>query len=257
MFIPPADTQRQVTATADPSTTQRTPFALIIGAVLASVGLLGTGLAGVLALSTYRQPGFGSFATPDERYTANSHALTLQRLDMLTDPGSPELGAALGQVTVRATAAPPDQQIFIGVASQSDVTQYLADVSHTELVDVKFSPFRPQYQQVGGFAEPTPPGRQTFWTSSAEGPGTQQIHIDLRQGSWALVVMNADGRPAVAAHIQAEVTLPWYATAARGTLIGGVALQMIGAALVLISAAQSARVRPDPVLQTFHTPTHS
>lgn len=70
----------------------------------------------------------------------NSHALTLDNLDAITGPGSPKLGPALGQVTVRAASATPDQHIFIGVAAQSEVSRYLAEVSHPELVEVKFDP---------------------------------------------------------------------------------------------------------------------
>jgi hypothetical protein len=93
-----------------------------------------------LALSSSGQRSFGTFATPDERYSVNSHALTLDNLDAITGPGSPKLGPALGQVTVRAASATPDQHIFIGVAAPSEVSRYLAEVSHSELVEVKFDP---------------------------------------------------------------------------------------------------------------------
>lgn len=171
-------------ATAPLPTQPRTPVALILGAVLASLGLVLTGFAGVLALSSSGQRSFGTFATPDERYSVNNPALTLDNLDAITGPGSPELGPALGQVTVRATSATPDQHIFIGVAAQSDVSRYLAEVSHSELVEVQFDPFRPQYRETPGSAQPAPPGRQSFWARSAQGPGTQQIQVDLRHGSW-------------------------------------------------------------------------
>jgi len=73
------------------------------------------------------QRAFGAFATPNERYLVNTHALTLENLDAITGPGSPELGPALDQVTVRATAT-PGQQIFVGVAAQSGVSEYLRKV---------------------------------------------------------------------------------------------------------------------------------
>jgi hypothetical protein len=196
-----------------------------------------------LALSSSGQRSFGTFATPDERYSVNSHALTLDNLDAITGPGSPKLGPALGQVTVRAASATPDQHIFIGVAAQSEVSRYLAEVSHSELVEVKFDPFRPQYRETPGSAQPALPGRQSFWARSAQGPGTQQIQVDLRHGGWAVVVMNAERHPAVAADLQAEVTLPWFRQATKAALLGGVALQMIGAALILIGAPNLVRQR--------------
>ena len=220
----------------------RTPGALILGAVLAALGLVITGFAGILTISSYGQPSFGAFATPNERYLVNTYALTLENLDAITGPGSPELGPALGQASVRATAI-PGQHIFVGVAAQTDVSKYLADVSHSELVEVKFDPFRPQYRETAGSAQPAPPSQQSFWTSSAHGPGTQEIQVDLRHGSWAVVVMNTEGHPAVAADLQAEVTLPWFETATRGALLGGAQLLTTGAGLLLIGASTLARRR--------------
>ncbi len=74
---------------------------------------------------------------------------------------------------------------------------------------------------------------------SAQGPGTQQIEVDPRQGTWAVVVMNGDGHPAVAAELQAEVTLPWFRRVTTWTFRVGVALPTVGAALVLIGATTS------------------
>jgi hypothetical protein len=241
MTIDHAPTPTQA-ATAPQATQLRTPVALLLGAVLASLGLLLTGFAGILALSSSGQRAFGAFATPNEHYLANTHALTMENLDAITGPGAPELGPALGQVAVRATAI-PGQQIFIGVAAQSDVAEYLATVSHTELTEVTFDPFRPQYRETPGSAQPAPPGQQDFWISSAQGPGAQQIQVDLRHGSLAVVVMNADGHPAVAADLQAEVTLPWFAPATKGSLFGGLALLAIGAVLILIGASTLAQGR--------------
>lgn len=222
--------------TAAPQPMQRRTAALILAATLASLGLVLTGFAGILALSSHGQPDFGTFATPHERYLVNTHALTLENLDAITGPGAPQLRPALGRVTVRATAV-PGQQIFIGVATQTDVAEYLAGVPHTELVDVKFDPFRPQYRETPGSAQPAPPGQQDFWATWAQGPGTQQIQVDLRHGNWAVVVMNADGQPAVTADLQADVTLPWLAPATAGAYIGGLALQAIGAVLILVGAS--------------------
>ena len=214
--------------------------ALIVGAVLAALGLVIMGFAGILALSSYGQRAFGAFATPNEHYLVSTHALTLENLDAMTGPGSPELGPALGQVTVRATAV-PGQQIFIGVAAQSDVSEYLAKVSHSELIEVKFDPFGPQYRETPGSAQPAPPSQQDFWISSAQGSGAQQIQVDLRHGSWAVVIMNADGHPAVAADLQAEVTLPWFALTTKRAFFGGLGLLAIGAVLILIGASLAQR----------------
>ena len=91
-----------------------------------------------------------------------------------------------------------------------------------------------------GSAQPAPPSHQSCWISSAQGPGTQQIQVDLRHGSWAVVAMNADGHPAVAADRQAEVTLRWFHKATKA-LLGGLARQAIGTAFILIGTSGLAR----------------
>ena len=57
------------------------------------------------------------------------------------------------------------------------------------------------------------------------------------------MAMNADGHPAVAADLQAEVTLPWLAPATKGAFFGGLALQAIGAVLIPIGASTLAQRR--------------
>ena len=38
---------------------------------------------------------------------------------------------------------------------------------------------------------------QSIWSIKASGPGTQQLEWKVRSGRWAVVAMNADGRPGV------------------------------------------------------------
>ena len=55
------------------------------------------------------------------------------------------------------------------------------------------------------------------------------------------MIMNADGHPAVAADLQAEVTLPWFALTTKRAFFGGLGLLAIGAVLILIGASVARR----------------
>ena len=217
---------------------------LITGCLAALVAHIVFGLAGVSALSS-AQPDPGNFTTPGERYAVTSHAIALQDLAVVEDGNPPFAGpgAANQHFTLQATPVSPDQPIFIGVAPQADVSRYLDGVAYSEVTQAGSGPFRPQYREIAGPNQPAPPGDQPFWTVSAQGSGPQKIEGDLRSGSWAVVVMNADGRAGVAVDVQAELDVnpSWFGTTAVGLLVAGFVLWVIGAALILAAAVNLLR----------------
>ncbi|MEO6199680.1 MAG: DUF4389 domain-containing protein [Cryobacterium sp.] len=105
---------------------------------------------------------------------------------------------------------------------------------HTELRDRSFTPFRAEYRDVPGATAPAPPRDQPIWTQSASGPGQQQISWDIRSGDWAVVVMNSDASPRVAASIVAGVRSGLFGPLAIGLLAGGGFLLLLGVALVVV-----------------------
>jgi hypothetical protein len=93
----------------------------------------------------------------------------------------------------------------------------------------------------GGTARSTPQA-QDFWVASATGAGPQTVLWEPSDGSWTVVVMNADARPVldVEADLGARIpALPWVAL---GLLLTG-ALFAAGGAL-LIAGALLKRTRP-------------
>jgi Domain of unknown function (DUF4389) len=215
---------------------------LIFGTLL---GLVGTGLfaAGiVLTVASAAQRDDGFFTSPTETFSAGSYALTSPRLDIAGDLKS-STGAPFDIATLRlaATSNDPNGEVFIGIAPQNDVDAYLSQVHHSEIRDVRFSPFSVEYRDVAGSETPGEPAEETFWTESATGTGTQQVDWTLRPGNWSVVVMNADASPGVTVDLAAGVRSGLVLPLAIGLLISGAVLFVLGVILTLVGAAMLGR----------------
>ena len=220
---------------------------LVLGTLAALMGLgLLIAAAGV-GWVNFQQRDNGYFTTPTERYDVATRAITSPGLDVLVDEELPDVLPvdSAGRMLLRGTSA-TGQEIFIGIGPQEDVARYLANVRHSEITELKSYPFRVQYREVPGDAEPAAPGAQPFWSTSAQGSGTQQIEWDLRSGRWAVVVMNADGGAPVSVDLQAGVRSDLLWPVFIGLLIGGIVLLVVGVPLIVAGAAGLGRHGPPP-----------
>ena len=211
---------------------------MVAGALLGLLGLTLAGLATAATWAAVQQRDGGFITAPTHRYTVSSYALTTTDLDVLIDDDLPSPARPdAARVVVRATPADPAKPVFVGIAPAAEAAAYLSDVEHSELTSVRFAPFRATYRTVPGSRTPEPPGRQTFWAVSAEGTGTQQAETALRSGNWAVVVMNADATPQVAADLTAGARFALLGPIAAGLIVGTVVLLGAGVALLVWGAS--------------------
>ncbi|MFJ6003813.1 DUF4389 domain-containing protein [Arthrobacter sp. NPDC092385] len=210
---------------------------VLIGALLVTIAVgVGIGGAAVAALAGLQRDG-NFLSTSTERFEYDTYALTSARLeDLRSAEGPVALPAGIATLQLRATGVPAGQAVFIGIARQADVDTYLSSVAHTELIEVRIDPFRAGYREVMGSAAPAPPAEQTIWTASASGTGTQEITADLRAGSWAVVVMNADGSPGGTVDLQAGFRSSLFAPIGMTLLLAGALFLVVGVPLVLAGA---------------------
>ncbi|MEQ4519210.1 DUF4389 domain-containing protein [Pseudarthrobacter sp. B907] len=218
---------------------------LVLGTLAALLGLGLLAGAGFTGWANYQQRDGGYFTTPSERYSADSYALTSPRLDIMTD-ARPGIDPAVipGSVMLRGSTADSAKQIFIGIAPQADAARYLTDVRHSELTEVRFSPFRAEYRDVAGTKPPARPADQTFWTASATGAGSQELKWDLRPGNWAVVIMNADASTPVSVDLRGGARSDLLWPVFLGLLIGGIVLLAVGVPLIVAGAAGLGRGHP-------------
>ncbi len=216
---------------------------IIIGSLIGLTGFGVLSAGGVLlwAHETQRDAS-GYFRTSTERLQTPTYGFTSREVDLGSDPGGHVWFVGDDLATVRLRAARADGgPVFVGIATSSDVEQYLANVAHAEITNASFhsANFRDAdvtTVPVAGTATPGPPSEQSFWVASASGTGTRSVTWKVASGAYSAVVMNADGSRPVAVDASVGVKLNWLLALAVGLLIGGFVVLAIGVALIVIGA---------------------
>jgi hypothetical protein len=203
--------------------------ALVIGALLILVSLVFLG-AGGTALWADRTQRDGGYITTDvhEFSTAGSALATVR-----TDLGSPGAGwlyapGLLDRVRIRVTPVSAGPALFVGIGPSADVDRYLAGVSHTVITEF----WQNRVEVVPGGTPASDRGTQDFWVASATGPGMQTVEWDPSNGSWTVVVMNADRRPEVDVTADLGARIPALLWIAVGLLVAGAVFAAGGALLI-------------------------
>jgi hypothetical protein len=241
---PPADSAPEgATAFSSPGTAapQSTWSAgriavLVIGTivVLLSLTLLGGGGTALWADRTQRDAGYAT--TDIHEFSTSGSALAT----VSTELGSAGVGwlyspSLLGDVRIRVTPTSAGGPLFVGIGPSTEVDRYLAGVDHTVITEF----WGDKTETVSG-GPPPAPGAQDFWVAKSTGTGTRSVVWDPADGSWTVVVINADGRPGIAigADLGAKVpALPWIAL---GFLLAGAVL-MAGGVFLIVGAIRRRR----------------
>ncbi len=190
----------------------------VVAGALAALVALGLVLVGTLLVGLHvtARDDAGYYNSPRGHFETQTPALTSERIDLGTDVRGgwgplDRLGTARIQVQPRA-GTQAGTATFVGIAPQADVDRYLATTAHDRISSVSFGPFAVRYQLVPGSSTAAPPGSQPFWAASSAGVGTQTVTWPVEHGSWAVVVMNADGSAGVdvdaRAGIATDILLP-------------------------------------------------
>ncbi|MFC4902559.1 DUF4389 domain-containing protein [Kocuria oceani] len=212
---------------------------LVVGTLLTALGLAALVSGLVLAAAASAQQGGRYLSSPPDRHQTITYALVGP--PAVLDLGEAEVSPVpflneLGSVQVRVTAVDPGQELFVGVAASEDVDRYLDGVAHARMgAGTEAGDDAPD--RVPGERAPGRPGNRTFWADSDQGPGTRELTLDLRSGSWTLVVMNADAARPVWADVQVGARSDLLGPLAGGQLIGGLVGLAAGVPLLLLGAA--------------------
>jgi len=203
--------------------------------VLPAVVLLGAGGTVLWADRTQRDAGYAT--TDVHHFSTTGSALATER----THLGSAGTGwlyapALLDSVRLRVTAANPGQPLFVGIGPSADVDRYLAGVNHTIISDFQTG----TVEAVTGGTAASAPGTQDFWVASSTGAGTRTLTWHPADGSWTVVVMNADGRPGIDVRADLGARIPALRWIAVGFLLAG-ALFAAGGALLIAGAIRRRR----------------
>ena len=211
---------------------------VVIGCLLGllTIGLLGGGSVLMWANQTQRDAS-GYLTTGSDRLSGSGYALASTNVDINLGGRGWSIGeGALGKLRITATST-SGAGLFIGIAPRTDMLHYLNGVAYDELTGLRFLPFRASYVPHGGGA-PSTPQSQSIWQAQTTGTGTQTLTWTVTRGQWAVVIMNADASPGVAADVSLGASAPFLFGLALGLLIGGV-VALVVAVLLLTFGVRS------------------
>jgi len=197
---------------------------IVVGviAALVSLGLLAGGAALVVVDQTQRDED-GFLMSPSEDFSTATYAIVSDRADVDFGGSERAARAILGDVRIRSES---DRDVFVGIARDTDVDDYLNDVERSVVTDIGKDP---EYSHRAGAAPASPPGDQDFWVASTSGSGEQTLEWEPKEGSWRAVVMNSDGSRGVASKLSIGAELD-------AALWTGIVLLIIGVLLAALAA---------------------
>lgn len=213
---------------------------VVMGALLALVGVTLFAVGGVGLWAQHQRDGDGYFTAGPARVSTSSYALTAPALDIGgVGPDAFYTDDFLGKVriNIESTSGTP---VFVGIGPAADVAAYLKGVGHDEVVDFDVDPFRLTTTARVGDKQATSPADQSFWVAS----GTETLNWTARSGDWSVVIMNADGSPKLDAELSVGGTLPAVEGITIGALIGAVLLLLLGSAIVVSTITTRRTVTP-------------
>ncbi len=169
---------------------------------------------------------------PDNTVTTGSRQFTSDGLAVIT---APDLLDRHGP-TLHVTAV-GDRPLFVGVGQDLDVANYLAGTAHSRLI--RFDPPATYGTQEmrGRSAKLTPPGELDWWIAQSGGSGRQSVAWPIQDGRYDVVVMNADGTPAVGADVRFGVEID---------RAFGICLLVLGAGILALTLGLMLTVRRRP-----------
>lgn len=210
---------------------------LVLGVL---VGFLAVGLGSAGAVLTWvhatQRDASGFYSTTPERFESVTAGITTREIDLGAGPGVAWQPLPRDWFTVRFQVEPrTDDEVFVGIARQRDVEDYLAGVAHDEIESIDYRPFEVTYQRRDGVSMAPPPGEETFWVAEAEGSGPQELRWEVESGRWAVVVMNADGSPGVSVDVVAGVRTGILLPVGIGLLVAAVLAGVVAVLLVFFA----------------------
>jgi hypothetical protein len=208
-------------------------IAIVAGSILAlvSLGLLAGGVTGIVYDQTQRNAD-GFLMSPREQFDTSSYALVSETLDIGTEVPQWVIDELIGTVRIESESERP---VFVGIASEDDVTSYLGGVRRAVVTDVS----DPDYSPRPGGAPASRPEAQAFWVASTSGAGARVLDWEVEDGDWVVVAMNADASAGVTVELRIGAEVDPLIWIALGFVVAGLLVGAGAAALIYVGARRS------------------
>ena len=138
-----------------------------------------------------------------------------------------------GDPTLKVSVEDSDKPVFVGIGPAEDVDRYLAGAKVQTVSDFDLWPFQLDTSTKEGDRQPGSPLDETFWVAQSDGATSAEASWKAQDGSYRVVVMNADGSPGVDVDGSLSLRVPLLGTLAKAGLAGGGALVVIGVPLLI------------------------
>jgi hypothetical protein len=185
----------------------------------------------------------------DSTMTSGVHRVSTQTSALVTAlddiKNTKGFATTVDKPTLRLSIPTADRPVFIGIGRAADVDRYLAGAAVDKVTDLDVDPFRLKTVRQEGTARPTPPAEQTFWVARASGPDPS-MSWKISDGSYRLVVMNADASTGVGVNGRFALTVPHLFAFGVGILVGGVVVALIGVVLLVVGVRMRPRAQVYP-----------
>jgi hypothetical protein len=206
-------------------------LAVIAGTVVVLAGLVGVAAGGTaLVFDQTQRNAAGYLMSSSRTYATDSYALVSDSYRTGTAHDWFVARDLLGTVRVSVYSTTP---VFVGVARTGAVDPYLANVRRE--VATRFDARRGDFELRSGGAPARPPAAGTFWAAKATGTGVHTVSWKPEDGSWRIVLMNADGSAGVHAELAIGARFPHLLGIGIGVLAGGALLLALGGAVTALA----------------------
>lgn len=209
----------------------------VVGALVALIGIgLLAGGGGLVWANATQRDGQGFFTSESSRFTSDGFALTGEDVELAR--GVPDWLSSPGDLaTFRAQGTSASgKALFIGVAPAAAIDDYLQGVAHDEVADLHMDgwkgPLSADYRSRAGAAPGSLPMTRPFWSAMATGAGEVSLTWPVQEGTWSILVMNADGSRGVTADLRLGMKVNFLGWLAAGLAAAGSLLLIGGAAMV-------------------------
>jgi hypothetical protein len=220
-------------------------IALLVFGILFLVGamVLMAGGVGTIFLGKTLENDNSLFAPTTTHLQKDSYAIVSEPFDIdwYDESEGTRWGFDFVNVKVEAENNDASKGILVGIARDTDVSEYLSDVRYHEITEWTSDPYEDpevEYRLHPGTQAPSNPTDETFWEASAYGTGTQTLEWKPEMGRWVLVIMNEDGSAGIDMTGALGAELPWLFWLGMGLFFMGIAA-LVGGIIMVYFAARS------------------
>ena len=201
-------------------------IALITASAIAFVGGGAAAIGGGAVLAV-----FGT----DNTISSGHNPISTTTSALVTEQG--DFGAhgadVLGHPAVKISVTGSAKPVFIGVGPAASVDRYLAGAAVETVTDFELRPFDMTTTRREGTAKLSPPAEQSFWVAKSVGSTSAATDWKVRDGSYRVVLMNADGSAGVDVEGRFGLDVPHLAAISTTFLAGGLLVVVVAVALLV------------------------